>query len=196
MGDGMLVEFSSVVDAVRCAISIQHQTGERQAGTPPDRRLVLRIGINLGDVVVDENDLLGDGVNIAARLEQLCEPGGILVSGTVYDQLHGKIEVGLQFVGEQKVKNIERKVRTYRVRLKQDARPQKLPLGYVAAGGGALVVLALASGGLWWLLRSDEPAGQPEATEIAASYRRAGTDRGRAGERSACCGTGPDRSGQ
>ena len=94
MGDGVLIEFSSVVDAVHCAIAIQHRAAERQAGTPPDRRLVLRIGINLGDVVVDENDLLGDGVNIAARLEQLCEPGGILVSGTVYDQLHGKIEVG------------------------------------------------------------------------------------------------------
>ena len=112
MGDGVLVEFSSVVDAVRCAISIQHQAAAAPGrARRPTAGSCSRIGINLGDVVVDENDLLGDGVNIAARLEQLCEPGGILVSGTVYDQLHGKIEVGLQFVGEQKVKNIERKVR-------------------------------------------------------------------------------------
>ena len=84
---------------------------------PAGHRIVFRIGINLGDVVVEGEDLLGDGVNVAARLEQLCEPGGVLVSGTAYDQLQGKLDLILDFVGEQRVKNISRPVRTYRVRL-------------------------------------------------------------------------------
>ena len=96
---------------------------EHQAGLPADRRIVFRIGINLGDVVVEGDDLLGDGVNVAARLEQLCEPGGVLVSGTAYDQLQGKLGLPLEFTGEQRVKNIERPVRAYRVRL--DGRPAR-----------------------------------------------------------------------
>src|SRR3712207_6250340 len=87
MGDGAIVEFGSVVDAVACADAIQRGVADRQKGSPVERRLVFRIGINLGDVVVEDGDLLGDGINIAARLEQLCYPGGILVSGTVYDHL-------------------------------------------------------------------------------------------------------------
>ena len=117
MGDGAIVEFASVVDAVVCAVAIQKAVAEHQAGTPADRRIVFRIGINLGDVVVEGDDLLGDGVNVAARLEQLCEPGGVLVSGTAYDQLQGKLGLPLEFTGEQRVKNIERPVRAYRVRL-------------------------------------------------------------------------------
>ena len=85
MGDGAIIEFGSVVDAVGCAVAVQRAVAEHQAGTPADRRIVFRIGVNLGDVVVEGEDLLGDGVNVAARLEQLCEPGGVLVSGTAYD---------------------------------------------------------------------------------------------------------------
>ena len=117
MGDGAIAEFGSVVDAATFAITMQKEVAAHQAQVPPDRRIVFRIGINLGDVVVEDGDLLGDGVNVAARLEQLCDPGGVLISGTAYDHLHGKLELPLEFIGEQHVKNIARPVRTYRIRL-------------------------------------------------------------------------------
>src|SRR4051794_22529647 len=85
MGDGAIVEFGSVVDAVGCAVEVQRGVAASQADVPPGRRIVFRIGINIGDVVVEGEDLLGDGVNVAARLEQLCEPGGVMLSGTAYD---------------------------------------------------------------------------------------------------------------
>ena len=102
MGDGALAEFGSVVDAVACAVAVQKGVADRQDGVPPERRIVFRIGINLGDVVVEGDDLLGDGVNIAARLEQICEPGGVLISGTAYDHLQGKLDLPLEFAGEQR----------------------------------------------------------------------------------------------
>ena len=117
MGDGALAEFGSVVDAVSCALAVQAGTAARQAQVAPERRIVFRIGINLGDVVVEGEDLLGDGVNIAARLEQLCEPGGVMISGTAYDHLKGKLNVPLDYAGEQRVKNISQPVRTYAVRI-------------------------------------------------------------------------------
>jgi TolB-like protein/class 3 adenylate cyclase/Tfp pilus assembly protein PilF len=117
MGDGALVEFGSVVDAVSCAVAIQKGVAAQQAEVSPERRIVFRIGINLGDVVVEGDDLLGDGVNVAARLEQLCEPGGVLISGTAHDQLKGKLDLPLEFIGEQRLKNIAEPVRAYRVRL-------------------------------------------------------------------------------
>ncbi len=118
MGDGALCEFASVVDAVRCAVLIQQGMAEREADVPEAERIRFRIGINLGDVIHEaDGDLYGDGVNVAARLEQLAEPGGVVVSGTAYDQLHGKLDLTLEFAGEQRVKNIERLVRAYRVRL-------------------------------------------------------------------------------
>ena len=117
MGDGTLVEFSSAVDAVACAVAIQGEVAARQAGTDPRRRIIFRMGINLGDVAVDGDDLMGDGVNVAARLEQLSSPGGVVISGTTYDQLQGRFELPLDFMGAQKVKNISRPVRVYRVRL-------------------------------------------------------------------------------
>jgi adenylate cyclase len=115
MGDGALCEFASVVDAVRCAVLVQQGMAEREEGVAEDQRIRFRIGINLGDVIHDEEDLYGDGVNIAARLEGLAEPGGITVSGTAYDHLQGKLESGLASLGEQRLKNIERPVRVYRV---------------------------------------------------------------------------------
>src|SRR3954467_10453311 len=118
MGDGLLAEFASVVDAARCAVLVQRGMAEREAAVPEAERIRLRIGINLGDVIHEaDGDLYGDGVNIASRLEQLAEPGGVVVSGTAYDQLHGKLDLTLEFAGEQRVKNIERLVRAYRVRL-------------------------------------------------------------------------------
>src|SRR5690349_20432497 len=118
MGDGALVEFASVVDAVRCAVLVQRGMAEREAEVPEAERIRFRIGINLGDVIHEsDGDLYGDGVNVAARLEQLAEPGGVVVSGTAYDHLQGKLDLPLEFAGEQRVKNIERLVRAYRVRL-------------------------------------------------------------------------------
>src|SRR4051812_5342115 len=115
MGDGAIAEFASVVDAVACAVMIQKVVGELQAKVAANRRIVFRIGINLGDAVVDGDDLLGDGVNVAARLEGLAEPGGIVVSGTVFDHLFGQSALAFASLGEQQLKNIARPIRTYRL---------------------------------------------------------------------------------
>jgi TolB-like protein/class 3 adenylate cyclase len=159
MGDGALVEFGSVVDAVACAVAVQRGVAERQAAVPPERRIVFRIGINHGDVVVEGEDLFGDGVNIAARLEQLCEPGGVLISGTAYDHLQGRLGLPIEDAGEQQVKNIERPVRVYRVRLDGVAappasRPHRRPprlRGRVLVPIAAAVVVLLVAGVGWWL---------------------------------------------
>ncbi len=116
-GDGLLVEFASAVDAVRCAVDVQRAIAEREAGQSENRRIAYRVGINVGDVVVDGDDILGDGVNIAARLEGLAEPGGIFVSGNVHEQVAGKLDLAFEDKGEQTVKNIKKPVRVYRVRL-------------------------------------------------------------------------------
>src|SRR6202045_2838257 len=113
-GDGALVEFRSVVDAVRCAVEVQNGMVERNAGLPPERRIEFRIGIHLGDVVEEsDGDLMGDGVNIAARLEGIAEPGGICLSNAAYEQVRDKIKERYADLGEQVLKNIERPVRVY-----------------------------------------------------------------------------------
>jgi len=115
-GDGLLVEFASVVDAVRCAVEVQQAMPERNTSVAADSRIELRIGINLGDVIVEGDDLYGDGVNIAARIEALAEPGGVFVSNTVHDQVRDRLPFVFEDLGEQQVKNIARPVRVYRVR--------------------------------------------------------------------------------
>src|SRR5262249_8721870 len=120
-GDGLLVEFASVVDAVRCAVEVQQTMPERNAGAAADNRIELRIGINLGDVIVEGDDLYGDGVNIAARIEALADPGGVFVSNTVHDQVRDRLPYVFEDLGEQQVKNIARPVRVYRV---GDAAPK------------------------------------------------------------------------
>jgi len=115
-GDGMLVEFASVVDAVRCAVAVQQAMAERNTGIGADDRIELRIGINLGDVIVDGDDLYGDGVNIAARIEALADAGGVFVSNTVHDHVRDRLPFVFEDLGEQQVKNIARPVRVYRVR--------------------------------------------------------------------------------
>jgi adenylate cyclase len=128
IGDGILCEFASVVDAVACAVAIQRAMAEHEAGRPEAERIRFRIGVNLGDVVHEENgDLHGDGVNIAARLEGIAEPGGIVVSGTAYDHLQGKLDCGLVSLGDQRLKNIERPVRAYRVALDAAASTAAAP---------------------------------------------------------------------
>ena len=116
-GDGLLVEFASVVDAVRCAVDVQREMAGRNAAVPAERRIEFRIGINLGDIISDDNDIYGDGVNVAARLEALAEPGGICVSRVVRDQVRDKLDVAFDDRGEQQVKNIARPVRVFDVRI-------------------------------------------------------------------------------
>jgi len=122
-GDGMLVEFVSVVDAVRCAVDIQRSMIERNAKVPAESRIEFRVGINVGDIISDENDIYGDGVNVAARLEALAEPGGIMVSRNVHDQVRDKLSFGFEDMGEQIVKNIARPIGVHRVDLTENTGP-------------------------------------------------------------------------
>lgn len=137
-GDGSLVEFSSVVEAVRCAIEVQNAMLERNAGVPPDRRIEFRIGIHIGDIVEEsDGDLMGDGVNIAARLEGIAEPNGIYLSGAAYEQVRDKLKEEFEDLGDQELKNIARPVRAYRVTLSRyTAREPIVP----ALSGGKLAL--------------------------------------------------------
>ena len=117
MGDGLLVEFASLVDAVGCAVAWQTAVDEHEAERPEDNRFFFRIGINLGDVIVEGEDIHGDGVNIAARLEGLAEPGGICLSGDAYRQVRGKVEADFEDLGEREVKNLAEPLRVYRLSL-------------------------------------------------------------------------------
>ncbi|MDA9496231.1 adenylate/guanylate cyclase domain-containing protein [Bradyrhizobium sp. CCBAU 11357] len=135
-GDGLLLEFPSVIDAVECSIAVQAVMAERNEAAPADRRMLFRIGINLGDILIDGDDILGDGVNIAARLESVAEPGSICISGSAYDQVRGKVSAAFTDLGEQKLKNIDRPVRAYATRpqantgtsVAQPERKKALPL--------------------------------------------------------------------
>jgi adenylate cyclase len=183
MGDGALVEFGSVVDAVECAAAIQNGVAERQSELPEDRRIAFRIGINIGDVIVEEDDIYGDGVNVAARLEALAEPGEICVARNVYNQVKAKVAFGFEPTGEHRVKNIPEPVTVYRVLT--DPGPLAKTLGLKRAGtprwrlpvlaGTAAAVLLVAAGaaGLW--LRSGDgvtPAPEQAATAMTASEAR------------------------
>jgi adenylate cyclase len=135
-GDGMLVEFVSVVDAVRCAVEVQRGMVERNADVPAESCIQFRVGINVGDIISDNNDIYGDGVNVAARLEALAEPGGIIVSRNVYDQVRDKLSFGFQDMGEQTVKNIARPIGVHRVLLVENTVPAGLKAAAVAATTG------------------------------------------------------------
>ena len=114
-GDGLLIEFASVVGAVQCAVELQRGMAERNSEIPETNRIVFRIGINLGDVIVENDDIFGDGVNVAARLQALAKPGGIFISRSARDQVRDKLDLTLEDLGEQEVKNIARPVRIFRV---------------------------------------------------------------------------------
>ena len=119
-GDSLLAEFASVVEAVQCAIAIQRELAARNEVLSPGRRMQFRIGLNLGDVMVEGDDLFGEGVNIAARLQAMAEPGGICIAGTVFDQVKNKLSIGYDFLGRQAIKNIAEAVPIYRVKLSPD----------------------------------------------------------------------------
>ena len=159
-GDGMLAEFASVVDAVRCAVEMQRTMADRNAETVEDRRITFRIGINLGDVIAEEDDIYGDGVNVAARLQALAEPGGICISRVVRDQIRDKLPYPFEDKGEQSVKNITRSVRVFALRPEVVAelpatavstvvprRPRITPVIMVTAGAMAFVIAATG----WWV---------------------------------------------
>ena len=137
-GDGLLVEFASVVDALRCAAELQATMAESNAAVPPDRRIEFRIGINVGDIVVEDGDIFGNGLNVAARLEGLAEPGGICVSARVQEDAAGRLELAFEDMGEQALKNIARPVRVYRVR-PESPHPSPPPRAGEGSAGGARV---------------------------------------------------------
>jgi TolB-like protein/Tfp pilus assembly protein PilF len=157
MGDGALVEFASVVDAIQCAAAIQRRMADRNQGPTEARQIRFRIGVNLGDVIVDGNDIYGDGVNIAARLEAMAEPGGICVSGTAFEHAVHKVDVGFAGLGEQRLKNIADPVRVYRVLLdpaesgKIVAAPRRPRSRVMVLVGAATVfIIALFAGTFAW----------------------------------------------
>jgi len=180
-GDSLLADFSSVVDALSCAVEMQRASRAINDPIPPERRLELRIGVNLGDVIVDGDDIFGDGVNIASRLEALAQPGTVCISQPVYDQVRNKLDLDYRPLGAHRVKNIAEPVRAYAVGLPAAAprsRRRWQPLG-AAAGAATLTVASLAV----WLLH-DRPGWElpwlggaskpPEVASLAAPARLAG----------------------
>jgi adenylate cyclase len=166
-GDGLLVEFPSAVEAVACAISVQRGIALRNAGVAEDKRLTFRIGINVGDVISEAGDIFGDGVNVAARLESLCERGGLCISRAVRDQVRDKLPVTFDDLGEQQVKNIARPVRAFGLTPQAIAvLPELVPQGLVVRGArGRLWIIAAfvavgfaAAGAAWWIVREPPQA--------------------------------------
>ncbi|MGH1482016.1 MAG: adenylate/guanylate cyclase domain-containing protein [Geminicoccales bacterium] len=168
MGDGILAEFRSVVDALEAAIAIQHGMAERNEETSSERRIQLRVGLNLGDIIAEKDDIFGDGVNIAARLESLAEPGGICISDSAFAQVKNKVDVSFQNLGAQRVKNIAEPIRTYRVAFSPDSdeshilfRPKdwSTTLWWVVAVCIAVTCAGLISG-LYWFVTDVEQVAQ------------------------------------
>jgi TolB-like protein len=180
----MLVEFSSVVDAVRCAVEIQRAMVDRNAKTPDDKRITFRIGVNLGDVIADSDDIYGDGVNIAARLEALAEPGGVCISRTVRDHIGDRLPYVFDDIGEQNVKNITQPVHAFAIgtaaveslpEVATPAQPSALPhcssprLGVIAASLATLIGIGSA---VWWAWPKGTPTAVSAQAPAAASAQR------------------------
>src|ERR1700704_3088617 len=126
-GDGMLVEFASAVDAARCAIEVQRGMAEQNAAVPQDQRIEFRVGIHVGDIIIDDNDIFGDGVNIAARLESIAEPGGVCISDDAQRQIRGRVDIVFDDMGSQTLKNIAEPMRAWRVKLGVSASTSTRP---------------------------------------------------------------------
>jgi adenylate cyclase len=171
-GDGAIIEFRSVVDAVRCAIEVQNGLIERNAGVPEDRRIQYRVGIHVGDVVEEsDGDLMGDGVNIAARLEGIAKPGAICLSEDAYRQVSGRLEMEVTDLGSTQLKNIERPIRAYSLQVGVPAQakpakpvtpatvtPQKRRFGLAPLAAALAALMVVIAGGAWWFLNANRPA--------------------------------------
>jgi len=182
MGDGILVEFASVVDAVQCAVDVQREMKKRESGIPEERQIKYRIGINLGDILIEGDDIVGDGVNIAARLEQVAEPEGICISGSTYDQLKSNVEVGYESLGELKVKNISQPVRAYKVLTdpkdigRHIVKPRRFRQ-WAFSGAAAVALVLIAGVALWWMqtnngaqvIAGDDATGRGDGQTIVAT---------------------------
>ena len=180
-GDGILVEFRSVVDAVRCAIEIQDGMTERNSGVPQDRRIVLRCGIHLGDVVEEsDGDLMGDGINIAARLEGIAKPGSIALSEDAYRQVKSRLDLAVSDLGNQELKNIAEPVRVYSLEVGLPAQPkpaagqdgQKRSQALRFAAAAAILLLAIAGGGAWYFLHQGRTPVTGETMQMPMSAAR------------------------
>src|SRR5271167_772991 len=169
-GDGSIIEFRSVVDAVRCALEVQHAMVERNAGVAPEKRIEFRIGIHLGDVVEEsDGDLMGDGVNIAARLEGIAAPGAICLSEDAYRQVSGRLDMAVTDLGQTQLKNIERPIRVYSLQVGVPAQakpaapaapaPQKRRFGLAPLAAALAALLVVVAGGALWFLNANRPAG-------------------------------------
>jgi len=175
-GDNVLAEFASVVDAVQCAVAVQKEFQSRNAALPENRRMQFRIGINLGDVIEEKNRLYGDGVNIAARLEALAEPGGICVSKTSFDHIETKLPLGYEYLGEQEVKNIPKPVGAYKVLMEprvtvagEKEKARVVPFWHrkaILAGGVAFILVVIAA--LLWNFYFRPPPMEPASVEKMA----------------------------
>jgi adenylate cyclase len=193
-GDNLLAEFVSVVDAVQCAVAVQKELKARNDELPENRRMQFRIGINLGDVIQEDDRLYGDGVNIAARLEALAEPGGICISKTAFDHIESKLPYGYDFIGDQTVKNIAKPVGAYRVlmepRVTLSGRPRKRKSESKKRNAiltiASVIIVLVFSVGIWWLYihrSSIEPASMekmayplPDKPSIKVLYVKIGAN--------------------
>jgi adenylate cyclase len=169
-GDNLMAEFSSVVDAVKCAVETQKEIGERNVDLPENRWMLFRIGVNLGDIVEEGDRIYGDGVNIAARLEGLAEGGGICISGTAYDQLKNKLELGYEFLGEHSVKNIAASVRVYKVLMEPEAAgkiigEKRKTKSWLSVAAAAVLLVGLAG---WYLYIEQTKRVEPASVEKMA----------------------------
>jgi len=184
MGDGLLAEFGSVVDSVECAVALQRNLAERNANVPEDERIQVRIGINLGEVIVEGEDRFGEGVNIAARLEQLSEPGGICVSSKVAKEVEKKLDFGFESLGDRHVKNLSEPISVYRVRLdgvRQFKPPRRKSIFPWRWSIAVVALMTLVGGALFWMMdestRRRAPNGKPSLAVLPFA-NMAGTEEG------------------
>ena len=184
-GDGLLLEFPSVVDAVRCAVDVQRGMAERNSALPEDRRIEFRVGINVGDIIIDGDDIFGDGVNVAARLQALAEPGGICTSKVVRDQVQDKLNFTFEDLGAQDVKNIARPVEVYRVEIgggdmavgvRRPARWSRRPPGWRIGAGAVAVALVVAGAWALFPLLKPTPPAAPAMSVAVLPFDAAGGD--------------------
>jgi adenylate cyclase len=181
MGDGMLAEFGSVVDAVECSVSLQRGLAERNAAVPEDQRIQVRVGINLGEVIVEGEDRYGEGVNVAARLQQLADPGGICVSGKVAREVEKKLAFGFEPMGEQKVKNVAEPVQAFRVIIEGQARRLPVILSqprWVWAGAAVLALLLVLAGATWQFWPTATVSDMPRIAVLPFDDMSTGADKG------------------